>query len=118
MSLLTDNLLTHLLHVIRLVQSQLGGKLLLFQSTLPSLGVGRLKTRGDDPRVYGTDKEPSLRNPEDLFYKQMAADFSKFQICVNLYAFGDSYLDLASLGWNHYTSYFYSNVCFNVKLMC
>eukprot|EP00250_Pteridium_aquilinum_P016949 c23383_g1_i2 orf=480-4016(-) len=80
------------------IMSQLGGKLLLFQSTLPSLGVGRLKLRGDDPRAYGSDKEPALRNPEDPFYKQMAADFSKFQIGVNLYIFGDSYIDLASLG--------------------
>ncbi|MCO5591444.1 hypothetical protein L7F22_045427 [Adiantum nelumboides] len=81
-----------------MIMSQLGGKLLFFQSTLPSLGVGRLKIRGDDPRVYGTDKEPSLRNPDDPFYKQMAADFSKVQISVNLYAFGDGYMDLASLG--------------------
>lgn len=86
------------LRAVFMILSQLGGKLLLFQSTLPSLGVGRLKTRGDDLRVYGTDKEPSLRSSEDPFYKQMAADFSKFQICVNLYAFGDSYIDLASLG--------------------
>ncbi|MCO5549252.1 hypothetical protein L7F22_002719 [Adiantum nelumboides] len=81
-----------------MIMSQLGGKLLFFQSTLPSLGVGRLKIRGDDPRVYGTDKESSLRNPDDPFYKQMAADFSKVQISVNLYAFGDGYMDLASLG--------------------
>ncbi|KAJ8550173.1 hypothetical protein K7X08_033880 [Anisodus acutangulus] len=38
------------------VMSQLGGKLLIFQHTLPSLGVGRLRLRGDDLHVYGTDK--------------------------------------------------------------
>ncbi|KAI5065089.1 hypothetical protein GOP47_0019784 [Adiantum capillus-veneris] len=86
------------LRAVFMIMSQLGGKLLFFQSTLPSLGVGRLKIRGDDPRVYGTDKEASLRNPDDPFYKQMAADFSKVQISVNLYAFGDGYMDLASLG--------------------
>ncbi|KAA8519804.1 hypothetical protein F0562_014106 [Nyssa sinensis] len=37
-----------------MVMSQLGGKLLIFQNTLPSLGVGRLRLRGDDLRVYGT----------------------------------------------------------------
>nr|XP_043609389.1 protein transport protein Sec24-like At3g07100 isoform X2 [Erigeron canadensis] len=81
-----------------MVMSQLGGKLLIFQSTLPSLGVGRLKLRGDDLRVYGTDKEYTLRIPEDSFYKQMAADFTKFQIAVNVYAFSDKYTDVASLG--------------------
>ncbi|KAJ7977821.1 Protein transport protein Sec24-like protein [Quillaja saponaria] len=81
-----------------MVMSQLGGKLLIFQNTLPSLGVGRLKLRGEDFRVYGTDKEHALRLPEDPFYKQMAAEFSKFQISVNVYAFSDKYTDIASLG--------------------
>eukprot|EP00268_Persea_americana_P055217 TRINITY_DN6401_c0_g2_i1.p1 TRINITY_DN6401_c0_g2~~TRINITY_DN6401_c0_g2_i1.p1 ORF type:complete len:993 (+),score=200.70 TRINITY_DN6401_c0_g2_i1:300-3278(+) len=81
-----------------MVMSQLGGKLLVFQSTLPSLGIGRLKLRGDDLRIYGTDKEHSLRVPEDPFYKQMAADLTKYQIGVNIYAFSDKYSDIASLG--------------------
>ncbi|KAF9674793.1 hypothetical protein SADUNF_Sadunf10G0163900 [Salix dunnii] len=81
-----------------MVMSQLGGKLLIFQNTLPSLGVGRLKLRGDDPRVYGTDKEHALRIPEDLFYKNMAAECTKYQIGVNVYTFSDKYTDIASLG--------------------
>ncbi|KAG0466602.1 hypothetical protein HPP92_018182 [Vanilla planifolia] len=78
--------------------SRLGGKLVIFQSTLPSVGVGRLRLRGDDARVYGTDKECNLRIPEDQFYKQMAADFTKNQIAVDVYAFGEKYSDIASLG--------------------
>ncbi|KAL5060865.1 hypothetical protein RYX36_032469 [Vicia faba] len=81
-----------------MVMSTLGGKLLIFQNTLPSLGVGRLRLRGDDSRVYGTDKEHGQRLPEDPFYKQMAAEFSKYQISVNVYAFSDKYTDIASLG--------------------
>lgn len=81
-----------------MVMSQLGGKLLIFQNTMPSLGVGRLKLRGDDLRVYGTDKEHALRMPEDPFYKQMAADFTKYQIGVNVYVFSDKYTDIASIG--------------------
>ncbi|OIV91078.1 hypothetical protein TanjilG_17038 [Lupinus angustifolius] len=81
-----------------MIMSQLGGKLLIFQNTLPSLGVGRLKLRGDDSRIYGTDKEHVLRLAEDPFYKQMAAEFSKYQISVDVYAFSDKYTDIASLG--------------------
>ncbi|XP_043691777.1 protein transport protein Sec24-like At3g07100 [Telopea speciosissima] len=81
-----------------MVMNQLGGKLLIFQNTLPSLSIGRLRLRGDDHRVYGTDKENVLRIPEDPFYKQMAADLTKYQIGVNVYAFSDKYTDLASLG--------------------
>eukprot|EP00249_Psilotum_nudum_P020257 c27624_g1_i1 orf=387-3641(-) len=86
------------LRAVFMVMSQLGGKLLVFQSTLPSLGVGRLRLRGDDPRIYGTDRECSVRVAEDPFYKQMAADFSKYQIGVNIYAFSEKYMDLASIG--------------------
>ncbi|WOL18289.1 protein transport protein Sec24-like [Canna indica] len=81
-----------------MVMSQLGGKLLIFQSSLPSLGVGRLRLRGDDLRVYGTDKEHMLRLPEDPFYKQMAAEFTKNQCAVDIYAFSEKYSDIASLG--------------------
>ncbi|CAL9079240.1 unnamed protein product [Musa textilis] len=81
-----------------MVMSQLGGKLLIFQSALTSLGVRRLRLRGDDLRVYGTDKEHTLRLPEDPFYKQMAAEFSKTQIAVDIYAFSEKYSDIASLG--------------------
>lgn len=93
-------LVIHFLCIISLSprQSRLGGKLLIFQNSLPSLGVGHLKLRGDDLRVYGTDKEYVLRLPEDPFYKQMAADLTKFQIAVNVYAFSDKYTDIASLG--------------------
>lgn len=80
------------------LQNQLGGKLLVFQSTLPSLSVGRLRLRGDDLRAYGTDKEHILRVPDDPFYKQMAAEFTKKQIAVDIYAFSDKYSDIASLG--------------------
>ncbi|GER29733.1 transport protein Sec24 [Striga asiatica] len=86
------------LKAVFMIMSQLGGKLLIFQSSLPSLGVGSLRLRGDDIRVYGIDKEHTLRVPEDTFYKQMAADFTKYQIAVNLYAFSDKYIDIASLG--------------------
>lgn len=71
---------------------------MIFQTTLPTLGVGRLRLCGNDLRVYVTDKEHALRIPEDPFYKQMAADLTKFQIGVNVYAFSDKYTDLASLG--------------------
>ncbi len=48
--------------------SHVGGKLLLFQYSPPSLGPGRTKAR-ENPQLYGTDREPTLRNPEDAFFK-------------------------------------------------
>jgi protein transport protein SEC24 len=48
----------------RRVIQHVGGKLLLFQSSLPSMGEGTLKPR-ENPRLLGTDKEHSLLNVED-----------------------------------------------------
>ncbi|CAI5956655.1 unnamed protein product [Closterium sp. NIES-64] len=86
------------LKAMALLVSQLGGKVLLFQSTMPSLGAGRLRLRGDDPRLYGTDREHTVRCSEDGFYKTTAAEFSRAQICVDTFVFSSKYCDLASLG--------------------
>jgi hypothetical protein len=59
-----------------------------------------LRLRGDDVRAYGTDKEHTLRVPEDPFYKQMAAEFTKNQIAVDIFSFSEKYSDIASLGKN------------------
>jgi protein transport protein SEC24 len=47
----------------RVIQ-HLGGKLCLFQCSLPSIGEGSLKMR-ENPRLLGTDKEHTLLNAED-----------------------------------------------------
>ena len=80
-----------------MAMSHIGGKLMLFQCTLPSMGSGRLLNRGDDHRHAGTDKEYLLRSPADPFYKKMAAECSRQQICVDVFATGTPYADLASL---------------------
>ena len=78
------------------VMQHVGGKLLLFAVSMPSVGDGKLRMR-DDARLFGTDREHSLRNAEDAFYKKMAAECSRVQICVDLFAMGGPYMDLASL---------------------
>jgi protein transport protein SEC24 len=80
-----------------LVMSHVGGKLMLFQSATPSLGIGRIKAR-DNPALYGTDREYALRAPDDPFYKRFSAEASRFQICVDVFATGSQYQDLPSLG--------------------
>jgi protein transport protein SEC24 len=47
----------------RVIQ-HLGGKLMLFQSSLPTIGEGSLKPR-ENPRMLGTDKEHTLLNAEE-----------------------------------------------------
>ena len=91
-----NNCLGPALQAALLAIQHVGGKLLLFSCALPSVGDGKCKQR-EDARLFGTDREHSLRNPEDGWYKKMAAECSRVQVCVDLWAFGAPYTDLASL---------------------
>ena len=59
-----------------MVMQHCGGKLIIFQSAMPNLGEGKLRIR-EDPKLYGTDKEPTLRQPGSPFYKKLAAECSR-----------------------------------------
>jgi len=92
------------LRSVYMAMSHIGGKLLLFQSTLPSIGVGRLRAR-DDARLYGTEKEASLRGAGDPFYKKFSAECSRVQISVDVFCSAAPYADIASLSvLSKYTS--------------
>ena len=52
------------LQAAKRVIQHMGGKLCLFQTSLPSVGEGALKMR-ENPRLLGTDKEHTLLNPEE-----------------------------------------------------
>ena len=84
------------LNAAKQVIQHIGGKLLLFQSTLPSIGEGSLKNR-DNPRILGTDKEHTLLNPEDPWYKKTADDLSRVQVAVDTFLFSPQYTDLATI---------------------
>eukprot|EP00878_Enallax_costatus_P011952 GHUV01012479.1.p1 GENE.GHUV01012479.1~~GHUV01012479.1.p1 ORF type:complete len:992 (+),score=282.52 GHUV01012479.1:492-3467(+) len=80
-----------------LAMSHVGGKLLLFQAGLPSLGVGRVKPSRDNLSLYNTEREPNLRNPEDPFFKRFAGEASSRQITLDVFCGANGYTDLASL---------------------
>lgn len=79
------------------VMSYTGGRLLLFQGGVPSLGVAKVKNR-ENASLYGTDREYTLRTPEDPFWKKYAAEASRQQISVDVFSFSKAFTDLASLG--------------------
>ncbi len=79
-----------------MVMQHIGGKLCIFCSGLPSLGEGKLKLR-ENPRLLGTDQEYKLFKPDENYYEEKAVDFSKFQICVELFLFNRQYQDVATL---------------------
>ncbi|KAI9342470.1 Sec23/Sec24 trunk domain-containing protein [Zopfochytrium polystomum] len=74
-----------------------GGHLYIFQTTLPNFGPGALKMR-EDPSLYGTDKERTLFEPQEFFWRKLGQDCSKDGVCVDLFLFRHSYIDVATLG--------------------
>ncbi len=69
-----------------LMMEAIGGKLLLFQTSVPNVGVGKI-TQRDNPTLYNTDSEHRLRVPEDIFFKKFAAEASKAQISIDVFSF-------------------------------
>ncbi|KAJ8276738.1 hypothetical protein COCON_G00084900 [Conger conger] len=77
--------------------SPTGGRVSVFQTQLPSLGVGALKSR-EDPNQRAAAKDVQHLSPATDFYKKLALDCSGQQVAVDLFLLSGQYCDLASLG--------------------
>ncbi|KAJ1977592.1 COPII coat Sec23p-Sfb3p heterodimer component [Dimargaris xerosporica] len=73
-----------------------GGKLMMFQTSLPSYGPGTLKAR-DDPKLYNGDKERTLFGPQDRFYPELAEKCVEGGLSISVYLFPHSYIDAATV---------------------
>ncbi|XP_014209166.1 protein transport protein Sec24D-like [Copidosoma floridanum] len=78
--------------------SECAGKLLVFQSSLPSSEApGKLKNR-DDRNVLGTEKEKSVLAPQTNFYTTLGQECVTAGCSVDLFLFNNSYIDVATTG--------------------
>ncbi|XP_030216072.1 protein transport protein Sec24A isoform X2 [Gadus morhua] len=77
--------------------SPTGGRVSVFQTQLPSMGVGALKSR-EDPNQRASAKDIQHLAPATDFYKKLALDCSGQQVAVDLFLLSAQYCDLASLG--------------------
>jgi len=92
----TDSCLGPALKAAFTVTKHIGGKMLVFQATLPTLGDGALKPR-ENYRLMGTKDEVQLLNPQMMWYKETAVEISRSQISVDLFLFPYTYIDSAAL---------------------
>ncbi|CAG8723248.1 20660_t:CDS:10, partial [Dentiscutata erythropus] len=74
-----------------------GGKLLIFQTALPTFGPGAIRHR-EDSKLYNTDKERTLFGPQDNYYKTLAVNCVDSGICIDLFLFPNTYVDVATIG--------------------
>ncbi|XP_037543760.1 protein transport protein Sec24A [Nematolebias whitei] len=77
--------------------SPTGGRMSVFQTQLPNLGVGALQSR-EDPNQRASSKDIQHLSPATDFYKKLALDCSGQQVAVDLFLLSSQYCDLASLG--------------------
>ncbi|XP_069782753.1 protein transport protein Sec24B-like isoform X2 [Narcine bancroftii] len=78
------------------LMSTTGGRISVFQTQRPSIGVGQLFSR-EDPKQQSTIKGLQHLGPATDFYKKFALDCSSQQVAVDLFLLSGQYCDLASL---------------------
>ncbi|KAJ3125731.1 Protein transport protein Sec24C [Nowakowskiella sp. JEL0407] len=94
----TQPVLGALVQAATLALKQKGGKLSIFHTVLPTTGPGALKPR-EDPKILGTDKEKSLYEPAEYFWRKSAVDCTQSGVSIDLYLFpNNAYVDVASIG--------------------
>lgn len=79
---------------LKLAQSmiqEIGGRISIFQVSLPNMGLGALKSREES-----TEGGQNL-GPATDFYKALSLECTGFQICLDLFMFNTQYADLATL---------------------
>ncbi|KAF5285626.1 hypothetical protein FQR65_LT13107 [Abscondita terminalis] len=75
--------------------ASVGGRITVFQSSLPSIGPGALTVREDPNQRAGV--EVQHLNPANDFYKRLALECSCQQIAVDLFIVNSQYIDLATI---------------------
>lgn len=73
-----------------------GGKVLVFQSNLPTIGAGKLQQR-DYYSNNNNSKDKLLYEPQGTFYSTLAINCAEKAITVDLYICANSYVDLATI---------------------
>ncbi|KAF9973898.1 COPII coat Sec23p-Sfb3p heterodimer component [Actinomortierella ambigua] len=93
----TEPVIGAVVQAVRMALENRGGKLILFQTALPTFGPGALKHR-EDSKLYGTDKERQLYAPQDDFYKKLSESCVDAGLSIDLFMFPNAYMDVATLG--------------------
>ncbi|XP_048851478.1 protein transport protein Sec24D-like isoform X1 [Brienomyrus brachyistius] len=78
--------------------AECSGKLFIFHSSIPTAEApGNLKNR-DDRKLFNTEKEKTLFQPQKGVYEQLCKDCVTSGCCVDLFLFPSQYVDVATMG--------------------
>lgn len=87
------------------ILSGIGGRVTVFQASLPTLGSpgdGSVLKNREDPNIRSANSSSTaaltpLLNPVSDFYKKLALECCEHQVAVDLFALSPSYADLATV---------------------
>ncbi|CAI4228469.1 unnamed protein product [Auanema sp. JU1783] len=89
------NCLGAALNIAHELIADIGGRISLFQATLPSNGPGALTSR-EDPNQRAAPEVQNL-GPANDFYKRVSLECTGHQIALDLFMFNSQYSDIATL---------------------
>ncbi|KAI7855420.1 hypothetical protein BDC45DRAFT_439062 [Circinella umbellata] len=92
-SQMVNNCLGTALQAARKLLSSTGGKVVCFQATLPNVGDGVCKPHEEKKAIT----ETTLMTPSSGFYRTFATECAKSQVCADMFIFGGSFADVATL---------------------
>lgn len=77
-----------------------GGQVILFESSMCSVGPGLSEARLDESKMYDTDKEKQLFEPRDPMWLELGEEFAEAGIGLSMLAGAGTtgYIDFASIG--------------------
>ncbi|GJQ65437.1 hypothetical protein Trydic_g7544 [Trypoxylus dichotomus] len=91
----TNSALGAALQVAYKMMSATGGRITVFQVSLPNIGPGGLISR-EDPNQRSSSDVPHL-NPANDFYKRLALECSGQQIAVDLFLLNSQFVDISTI---------------------
>eukprot|EP00397_Hematodinium_sp_SG-2012_P006512 GEMP01006545.1.p1 GENE.GEMP01006545.1~~GEMP01006545.1.p1 ORF type:complete len:981 (+),score=148.58 GEMP01006545.1:401-2944(+) len=80
-----------------LAMKHVGGKLVIFSASMPTIGELHLSVSRENSRKLGTDQESELLRPASEAYKDLAAELVRVQISAEIFVATPQFYDLSSL---------------------
>lgn len=91
----SSNCLGSALKIVHELIAEVGGRITVFQATIPDIGPGCLKSR-EDPNQRAASDVQNL-GPVTDFYKCLALECTGHQVALDLFMLNTQYADLATL---------------------